>query len=98
MDIINKGGLHGVPRKKNDSNITRPVSPPLATKKLAEIRRAAQDEDKQQDIETGDKKFVAKPMPDFTVVKVCVSLKFSVNTASFTHLAVMNRQKNAKKN
>ena len=62
-DIIKMGGVYGVPRRKDHPKLTHPVSPQLATKKLAGARKADVEE---PDFEAEDRKFVAQPMPDFT--------------------------------
>lgn len=71
-DVIHKGGLQGVPRKRTNPNLTHPVSPYLATKKLALTRKALHDEDEQTDCEAEDRKFLAQPMPNFAEIKVRV--------------------------
>ncbi len=62
------GGVYGVPCRKNHPKLTHPVSPQLATKKLAGARKAAAEE--EPDFEAEDRKFVAQPMPNFTEIQV----------------------------
>ena len=69
-DVIHKGGLQGVPRKRTNPNLTHPVSPHLATKKLALTRKALHDEEEHTDGEADDRKFLAQPMPNFAEIKV----------------------------
>ena len=66
------GGLLGVPRKRTDPSYTNPVSPQLATKKIAMARKALRSGEEQPDYDAEDRKFTAQPMPDFTEIKVLV--------------------------
>lgn len=71
-DIIQKGGLLGVPRKRSQTNLTHPISPQLATKKIAVFRKVLGDErncDKAKD----KVNFSAQPIPDFSEIKVCMA-------------------------
>jgi hypothetical protein len=71
-DVL-KGGLLGVPRKRSHPNLTQPVSPQLATKKIAVARKALNGEDHPDyDQAEKDRKFLAQPMPDFSEIKVCI--------------------------
>lgn len=70
-DIIHKGGLLGVPRKRTNPSLTHPISPQLATKKMAVARKALHGEEDRPDYEAEDRRFIAVPMPDFSEIKVC---------------------------
>lgn len=71
-DVIKLGGLLGVPRKRTNPNLTHPISPQLATKKQAMARKAHEGEvgEEVPDYEASDRKFVAKPLPDFSKIMV----------------------------
>lgn len=84
-NIVKLGGLLGVPRKRTNANLTQPVSPQLATKKLAMARKAQGGEaaEEMPDYDA-DRKFVAQPLPDFSEISVSLGCVF------WAHLVCIN--------
>ena len=73
-DVFLKGGLHGVPRKKSEVQLTEAHTPVLATTERSRKRKAQEmsdttDGDEEEQTATT---FHAQPMPNFT--KITVSL------------------------
>jgi len=60
--------VYGVLCKQFITDLTHPVSPQLATKKLAAARNAEKEE--EPDYSAEDRKFHAQPLPDFARVRV----------------------------
>ena len=69
-DVIHKGGLLGVPRKRSHTNLTHPVSPQLATKRIAVARKGLPGEGDRPDYDHDEEKrtFSAQPIPDFSEI------------------------------
>ena len=68
--IFIKGGLHGVPRKKDEVHLTEAHTPPLATKERSLKRKAEELSDAGTSEGEDQAVFHAQPMPDFSKVKV----------------------------
>ena len=69
-DVFLKGGLHGVPRKKSEVQLTEAHTPPLATTERSRKRRAQEMSDATDEEESTT--FHAQPMPNFNKITVSV--------------------------
>ena len=73
-DIFLKGGLHGVPRKKTEVQLTEAHTPVLATTERSRKRKAQE----MSDTTDGDEEeqtatiFHAQPMPNFNKITVSI--------------------------
>ncbi len=65
--VIDKHGMFGVPRKRDINYLTEPHTPDFASKSLAKKRRTVNETDGET---TTSSSFQAKPMPDFSKIKV----------------------------
>ena len=87
-DIFLKGGLHGVPRKKTEVELTEAHTPVLATKERCRKRKAQEMTDANDD---GDEEeqtattFHAQPMPNFN--KITVSIVHCIFFLVLSHLS-----------
>ena len=75
-DIFLKGGLHGVPRKKSEVQLTEAHTPVLATTERSRKRKAQEmsdtaDGDEEEPLATT---FHAQPMPNFNKITVSIVL------------------------
>ena len=80
---FNNDGLYGVPLKRT-FELTRPMTPDFASKKVIKKREGVNDEQ-----ETSHKdmyrQFRAQPMPDFTAVKVSVVEWYNMQVTCLPH-------------
>ncbi len=65
--VIDKHGMVGVPRKRDINYLTEPHTPDSASKSLAKKRRNVHKADGKK---TTNSSFKARPMPNFSKIKV----------------------------
>ena len=81
-DIFLRGGLHGVPRKKSDVQLTEAHTPVLATTERSRKRKA---QEMSSDTADGDEEeqsattFHAQPMPNFTKITVSIPIRLDLS-------------------